>query len=212
MGVVDEVTRAFHEANQYRHDHLRKAIGAFAGNLTDGDALEKARSKTGRYADTSENRKLGRVGMPYKEPKFKPIKLPNKKLYQYTVEDFNSGHEVEPSDLSHGDVVIVHVNNGSGYHSYSVGKIVSRDGDSFEVKIDGLVNKIGGKYPNSIKIEDIRLLRKVKSGSYQKAAETANKVRSEENERPGEYGIKKTVSDGPKARELKNDGSWSTED
>ena len=67
MGVVDEVTRVFHEANQYRHDHLRKAIGAFAGNLADSDALEKARSKTGRYANTAENRKLGRVGMPYEK-------------------------------------------------------------------------------------------------------------------------------------------------
>lgn len=66
MGVVDEVTRVFHEANQYRHDHLRKAIGAFEGNLTDGDALEKARSKTGRYADTPENRKKGIVNVPYK--------------------------------------------------------------------------------------------------------------------------------------------------
>ena len=67
MGVVDEVTRVFHEANQYRHDHLRKAIGAFAGNLADSDALEKARSKTGRYVNTAENRKLGRVGMPYEK-------------------------------------------------------------------------------------------------------------------------------------------------
>lgn len=67
MGVVDEVTRVFHEANQYRHDHLRKAIGAFAGNLADSDALEKARSKIGRYANTAENRKLGRVGMPYEK-------------------------------------------------------------------------------------------------------------------------------------------------
>ena len=55
---IDEVTRVFHEANRYRNDHLRKAIG--------GDALEKARSKSGRYANTAKNKRLGRVGLPYK--------------------------------------------------------------------------------------------------------------------------------------------------
>ncbi len=63
---IDEVTRVFHEANRYRNDHLRKAIGAFERNLTDGDTLEKARSKSGRYANTAKNRRLGRVGLPYK--------------------------------------------------------------------------------------------------------------------------------------------------
>ena len=55
---IDEVTRVFHEANRYRNDHLRKTIG--------GDTLEKARSKSGRYADTPENRKWGIVNVPYK--------------------------------------------------------------------------------------------------------------------------------------------------
>lgn len=64
---VDEVTKAFHEANQHRRDHLCKAIGGFGGNLTDGDLVEKARSKVGRYANTAKNRKLGRVGMPYEK-------------------------------------------------------------------------------------------------------------------------------------------------
>ena len=63
---IDEVTRVFHEANRYRNDHLRKAIGAFEGNLADGDTLEKARSKSGRYDNTAKNRRLGRVGLPYK--------------------------------------------------------------------------------------------------------------------------------------------------
>lgn len=67
---VDEVTKAFHEANQYRHDHLLKAINNFEGNLTDGNTLKKARSKAGRYANTANNRKRGIVNVPYK---LKPI-------------------------------------------------------------------------------------------------------------------------------------------
>ena len=60
---VDEVTKAFHEANRYRADHLRKALGGFTQN----DLIEKGRSKSGRYANTAENRRKGRVGMPYEK-------------------------------------------------------------------------------------------------------------------------------------------------
>lgn len=50
---------------------IRKAlctleIAYLEGNI-DTDAIEKARSKAGVYANTHENRKLGRVGQKYKE-------------------------------------------------------------------------------------------------------------------------------------------------
>lgn len=60
---VDEVTKAFHEASRYRADHLRKALGGF----TENGLIEKGRSKSGRYANTAENRRKGRVGMPYEK-------------------------------------------------------------------------------------------------------------------------------------------------
>lgn len=50
---IDEITKAIHE----HHNTMREQVTA--------GFIEKARSKTGRYANTSKNRKLGRVGMPY---------------------------------------------------------------------------------------------------------------------------------------------------
>lgn len=50
---IDEITKAIHE----HHNTMREQVTA--------GFIEKAHSKTGRYANTSKNRKLGRVGMPY---------------------------------------------------------------------------------------------------------------------------------------------------
>lgn len=86
---VDEVTKAFHEASRYRADHLRKALGGFTeSGLCTGDTFEKGRSKSGRYANTAENRKRGIVNVPYK---LKPVgvdKMINPQKIEIT-DDFN---------------------------------------------------------------------------------------------------------------------------
>lgn len=210
---VDEITRTFHEASKYRNDHLRKAIGCFQENTLTDDALEKARSKNGRYANTPENRKLGRVGLPYEKPTFERIVLPSKPTWGYTVDDFNSGHRVSVSDLGHGDKIIVHVKNRYGCHSYSVGAIIKHlEGDEFEVKIDGSRSKVGGgKFVDPVKVGDIRLLRKVSAPSPAEEAKRANRVRSKENSQSGSYGAKVSVADLPASRTLRSNGTWGTE-
>ena len=50
---IDAITKAIHE----HHNTMREQVVA--------GFIEKARSRTGRYANTSKNRKLGRVGALY---------------------------------------------------------------------------------------------------------------------------------------------------
>lgn len=198
---MDEITKAIHDSRDALHD--RVTAGFF----------EKARSKDGRYADTPENRKKGRVGMPYEKPTFERIVLPSKPTWGYTVDDFNSGHRVSVSDLGHGDKIIVHVKNRYGCHSYSVGAIIKHlEGDEFEVKIDGSRSKLGGgKFADPVKVGDIRLLRKVSAPSYEEETKRANRVRSKENSQSGSYGAKVSVADLPASRTLRSNGTWGTE-
>ena len=109
---VDEITRIFHEASKYRNDHLRKAIGCFQGNTLTDDALEKARSKSGRYVNTPENRKLGRVGLPYKGAKQFPAphQRRNSKnrrndtyIHTLTVGDGNESVEIDDDGVARND-------------------------------------------------------------------------------------------------------------
>lgn len=201
MGVVDEVTRVFHEANQYRHDHLRKAIGAFEGSLTDGDALEKARSKTGRYADTSENRKLGRVGMPYKDEQLGGDALYNKNKKRFNLVNLSQLKNPQKVDITNGfnppaDKPL--------YLLYSPGvympvKFVSYNRDSDQATVaraDGSTFKVGvvGRFITADNIPTRKTSKRVNT-----------KVRHAESGKDKAANI-------AESRTLKDNGSWSTED
>lgn len=103
------MTRVFHEANRYRHDHLRKAIGAFEGSLTDGDTLEKGGFGSGRYLHkkrkTASKRKVDKNWQLYPGRIFfllKPIG--------------------EEDRLKPGDIVMVRYRFGDGLLKYTEAK------------------------------------------------------------------------------------------
>lgn len=60
---MDEISKALHAAQMERRNHIASSFSNLAETAAEEEAIKKARS--GIYADTSENRKLGRVGMAY---------------------------------------------------------------------------------------------------------------------------------------------------
>lgn len=162
MGVVDEVTRAFHEANQYRHDHLCKAIGAFEGNLTDGDALEKGGFGSGRYLH-------------------KKRKTVNKrkadKNWNYTQEEFLSAKPIGEEDrLKPGDIVMVRYRFRDGLLKYTEAK-VQYPGNG----VDGISIQIYGApkpFPYELAADDVRIKKKVAHPTPKTDPAEAGKVKA----------------------------------
>lgn len=162
MGVVDEVTRAFHEANQCRHDHLRKAIGAFEGNLTDGDALEKGGFGSGRY--------------PHKKRKVVNKRKVDKN-WNYAQEEFLAAKPIGEEDrLKPGDIVMVKFRFEDGLSKYTEATVL-HPGNG----IDGVSINIYGAskaFPYTIPIEDVRIKKKVAHPKAKINPADAGKVRA----------------------------------
>ena len=60
---MDEISKALHAAQMERRNRIASSFSNLDETAINEEAIKKARS--GIYADTSENRKLGRVGMAY---------------------------------------------------------------------------------------------------------------------------------------------------
>lgn len=68
---------------------------AYLGNQINTDTIEKARSQSGVYTDTHENRKLGRIGQKYKE----------REKGEESQEDSSQSEIEHKHDLKEGDKV-----------------------------------------------------------------------------------------------------------
>lgn len=192
MGVVDEVTRVFHEANQYRHDHLRKAIGAFEGNLTDGDTLEKARraKRLEGTPDPNNPNKVWHISPSGSGHYVEKNKVPTPKDYYEKCEIIKNLLQ-----LQRGNKVFVKVGSAEHGFKYSFGKVKEAAKDNRD--------DVTIKFTNGSIIF-------IKPGSEWRIRRFTKTVEGN-IEDPSECG-KDKAANTPESRTLNDNGSWSTED